>query len=201
MTKKLSEGTEKRSSHDKGPAPPPPIVAAKTDEPGTLEDGDSGTSSSPDRKLATESSESLFRPEPSSVQSKSGRQPPSSSQQESLSPMLPISAASPVICPSIGSDLSREERGDDEDKVTNKVELSATNTCDRGDNYVAPVDKPTPNIAVVTTVSDDKPDEVASSASGDVTVFSGIFFYFAHLLYLIDTSEIYVTWVAPFQVG
>lgn len=186
MTKKLSEGAEKRSSRDKGPAPPPPIVAVKADEPGTSEAGDSGSSSSSDRKSVTESSESLFRPEPSSVQSKSGSQPPSSSQQESSSPVLPIAAASPIICPSISSDLSREERGDDEDKVTDKVELSATKTCDRGDNYMTAVDKLTPNIALVTTISDDKPDEVASSASGDITVFSGIFFHFVHLLYFIN---------------
>jgi hypothetical protein len=190
VTKRLSEGAEKRSSHDKGPAPLPPILTAKTEEPCALETGDSGFSSSPDRKLVTELSESLFRPEPSSVQSKSGKQPPSSSQQESSSPVLPA-AASPIVSPSINSESSREERGDDEYKVTDKVGLSATKTCVRGDNYVAAVDKLTPSVALVTTISDDKPDEVASSASGDVTVFSGIFFYFVYLLYFVNPSGNY----------
>lgn len=142
-----------------------------------MEAGDSGSSSSPDRKLATESSESLFRPEPSSAQLKSGRQTPSSSQQESSSPVLPVAAASPVIHPSISSNSSREEVHDEEDKVTDKVQLSATKTCDKGDNYVAAVDRLKPNTALVTSIPDDKPDEVASGASGDVTVLSGILFY------------------------
>ncbi|XP_069677773.1 serine/threonine-protein kinase 10 isoform X2 [Periplaneta americana] len=186
VTKKLSEGaSEKRSSREKGPAPPPPVVSTKTEELSTLESQDSavstGSTSSSDEKPVTESPESLFRPEPSSVQSESGIKPPSSIEQESSSPVLPtngIAVATPVIRPSLGRDSSREEEGEDiveqGDKVIDKVELSATKTCDsRADNYVAAVDKLTPSVALVTTIPDDKPDEVASNTSGDVTVFSG----------------------------
>lgn len=173
-------------------------MAVKTEEPGTtFEPDDSGSSSSPDRKLVTETLESLFRPEPSSVQSEVGKQSLSYSQQESLSPVLPtngIAPATPVICPSLGRDSSREE-GDDEDKVLDKVELSATKTCDKGDNYVAAVDKLTPNTAIVTTIPNDKSDEVASSVSGELTVFSGRFFYFMHLLHFLSPSKNYFKWI------
>ncbi|PNF33494.1 hypothetical protein B7P43_G00558 [Cryptotermes secundus] len=168
VTKKLSEGAEKRSSREKGPAPPPPIIVAKIEEPGTLVPDDSGSSSSPDRTLVTESSESLFNPELSSVQPESGKQP--SNQQEFSLPVLPINGTAPatsVIRPSLGRHSSWEEGGDKE----SKVELSATKTYDRKDNSVTPLDKP--NIALVTTPPDDKPVEVASSASGDITIFSG----------------------------
>jgi len=126
-------------------------------------------------------SESLFRPEPSSVQSESGKQSPSTTQQESSSPVLPangIAASTPVIRPSCGRDSSREgseeeeQKEEEEDKPTDTVELSATKTCD-SDNCVVAVDKLTPNVAQVTAISEDKPDEVAWSASGDITVSSG----------------------------
>lgn len=153
---------------------------------------DSGSSSSPDRTLVTESSESLFNPELSSVQPESGKQPSSSSQQESSLPVLSMNGTAPatsVIRPSLGRDSSWEEGGDKE----SKVELSATKTCDRNDNSVTPLDKP--NVALVTTPPDDKPDEVASSASGDVTIFSGRFFYFAYLLNFADPTEKCFKWM------
>jgi hypothetical protein len=183
VTKKLSEGVEKRSSREKGPAPPPPIVVAKIEEPGTLVPDDLGSSSLPDRTSVTESSESLFNPEVSSVQPDSGKQASSPSQQETSLPVLPVNgtaAETAIIRPSLGKDSSWEEGVEKE----SKVELSATKTCDRNDNSVTAVDKP--NIALVTT----PPDEVASnSASGDITIFSGRFFYLAYLLHFTDPSE------------
>jgi hypothetical protein len=88
-----------------------------------------------------------------------------------------------VIRPSLGRDSSWEEGGDKE----SKVELSATKTLDRNDNSVTPLDKP--NVALVTPPPDDKPEEVASSTSGDITIFSGRFFYFAFFLNITDPSE------------
>jgi len=131
--------------------------------------------------LGTELSESLFRPEPSSIQSESGKQSPPTTQQESSSQVLPangIAALTPVSRPSCGRDSSREGSEEEEDKPTDTVELSATKTCDRSDNCVVAVDKLTPNIAQVTAISDNKSDEVAWSASGDITVFSGRSSYF-----------------------
>jgi hypothetical protein len=97
-----------------------------------------------------------------------------------------IAASTPIIRPSVGRDSSREgseeeqeeeqnqeEEEEEEDKLTDKVELSATKTCDRIDDCVVAVDKLTPNIALVTAIPEDKPDKVARSASGDITVFSG----------------------------
>lgn len=145
-----------------------------------MELNDTGSSSSPGGKLGTGLSESLFRPEPSSIQSESGKQSPSITQQESSSPVLPangIAASIPVIRPSCDRDSSREgseeEEQEEEDKLTDAVELSATKTCDRSDNCVVAVDKLTPNLAQVTAISEDKSDEAAWSASGDITVFSG----------------------------
>jgi len=130
--------------------------------------------------LGTGLSESLFRPEPSSVQSESGKQSPSTTQQESSSPVLPangIAASIPVIRPSYGRDSCREgseeEEQKEEDKPTDTVQLSATKTSDRSDNRVVAVDKLTPNIPQVTGISEDKSDEAAWSASGDITVSSG----------------------------
>ena len=121
-------------------------------------------------------SESLFRPEPSSVQSESGKQSPSTTQQESSSPVLPangIAASTPVIRPSPGRDSSTEGSEEEEDKLTVTVELSATKTFDRNGNCVIALDKLTPNVAQVTAISEDKTDEVAWSAPGDITVSSG----------------------------
>lgn len=99
--------------------------------------------------------------------------------------MLPangIAALTPVSHPICGRDSSREgseeEEQEEEDKLTDTVELSATKTCDMIDNCVVAVDKLTPNIAQVTAISEDKSDEVAWSASGDITVFSGRSSYF-----------------------
>ena len=95
--------------------------------------------------------------------------------------MLPangIAALTPVSHPSCGRDSSREgseeeQEQEEEDKPTDTIELSATKTCDRSDDCVVAVDKLTPNIAQVTAISEDKSDEVAWSASGDITVYSG----------------------------
>jgi hypothetical protein len=88
-----------------------------------------------------------------------------------------IAASIPVIRPSCDRDSSREgseeEEQEEEDKLTDPVELSATKTSDRSHNCVVAVDKLTPNLAQVTAISEDKSDEAAWSASGDVTVFSG----------------------------
>jgi hypothetical protein len=95
-------------------------------------------------------------------------------------PAKGIAASTPVIHPSLSRDSSREgseEEKDDEEeeeeKLMDKVELSATKTCDRSDNCVVEVDKLTPNIALVTSIPEEKPDEVARSESGDITLFSG----------------------------
>jgi hypothetical protein len=90
-------------------------------------------------------------------------------------PASGIAASTPVIRPSCGRDSSREgseEEQQEEDKLIDTVELSATKTCD-SDSCVVAVDKLTPNAAQVTAISEDKSDEVAWSASGDITVSSG----------------------------
>jgi hypothetical protein len=146
----------------------------------------------------TESSESLFNPEVSSVQPDSGKQASSPSQQETSLPVLPVNgtaAATAIIRPSLGKDSSWEEGVDKE----SKVELSSTKTCDRNDNSVTAVDKP--NIPLVTTPPEDKPDEVASSASGDITIFSGRFFYLAYLLHFTDPSENCFKFIMLYKVG
>lgn len=89
--------------------------------------------------------------------------------------MLPangIAALTPVSRPSCGRDSLREVSEEEEDKPTDTIELSATKTCDRSDDCVVAVDKRTPNIAQVTAISEDKSDEVAWSASGEITLFS-----------------------------
>jgi hypothetical protein len=89
-----------------------------------------------------------------------------------------IAASTPVIRPSCGRDSSiegseeEEQEEEEEDKLTDTVELSATKTFD-SDNCVVAFDKLTPNVAQVTAISEDKSDEVAWSASGDITVSSG----------------------------
>jgi hypothetical protein len=91
-----------------------------------------------------------------------------------------IAASTSIIRPSLGRDSPREgseeeeeEKEEEDDKLSDKIELSPTKTCDRTDNCVVAVDKLAPNIALVTAIPEDKPDEVARSASGDITVFSG----------------------------
>jgi hypothetical protein len=100
--------------------------------------------------------------------------------------------ATSLIRPSLGRDSSWEEGRDKE----SEVELSATKTCDRNDNSVTPLDKP--NVALVTPPPDDKTDEVASSASGDITIFSGRLFYFAYLLNSADPTVNCFKWMMQY---
>jgi hypothetical protein len=115
-------------------------------------------------------------------------------------PANSIAALTPVSRPSCGRDSSREgseKEVQDEDKPTDTIELSATKTCDRSDDCVVAVDKLTPNIAQVTAISEDKSDEVAWSASGDITVFSG---RSSFVLTVIHTSltEVVYKWMADY---
>ena len=164
VTKKEPEGSgEKRLSREKGPAPPPPVLPASTEESKPVESQESGSSPSDDKPEA----ESLFRPKSASIQSEPDTQ---------SSEPPPFHVSDNAIRP-----ISSEDVVDLEDKVISPVQSSTTTKKDShsSDENLAETNKHSSNIALVTT----KSKESISSVPGDITVLAGKSFhcYFCYL--------------------